>query len=102
MRRERIGERQRPRNTIPLTPELQAQLEKLEVFAQEHGQTVAGALQDAVTTYLEAQDAAFEQDVAATQRGYDDVRAGRTLSLEDFDSICAGSMTFRVELSEAA
>jgi len=71
--------------TIPLNPELQVELERLEKFAREHGQTPAAALQDAVTTYLEAQSEAFEEDVAAIQRGYEDVKAGRTVSLEQFE-----------------
>jgi predicted transcriptional regulator len=72
-------------NTIPLNPELQVELEKLEQFAHAHGQTPAAALQDAVKTYLEAQSEAFEEGVAAIQRGYDDVKAGRTVSLEQFE-----------------
>lgn len=73
-------------STITVNPQLQVELEKLEKFAQAHGQTPAAALQDAVSTYLEAQSDAFEQDVAAIQRGYDDVKAGRTVSLEQFDT----------------
>ena len=72
--------------TITLNPELQVELEKLEKFAHAHGQTPAAALQDAVTTYLEAKTETFEEDVATIQRGYDDVKAGRTVSLEQFDN----------------
>jgi len=72
--------------TITVNPELQVELEKLEKFAQAHGQTPAAALQDAVSTYLEAQSEVFEEDVAAIQRGYDDIKAGRTISLEEFDT----------------
>lgn len=72
--------------TITLNPELQVELEKLEKFAQAHGQTPEAALQDAVTTYLEAHSEIFEEDVAAIQRGYDDMKSGRTVSLEQFDN----------------
>lgn len=40
---------------IPVTPELQESLDRLEKFANEHGQTTSGALQDAASMYLEAQ-----------------------------------------------
>lgn len=72
-------------NTIPLNPELQVELEKLERFAHTHGQTSAAALQDAVKTYLEAQSETFDEEVAAIQRGHDDVNAGRTVSVEQFE-----------------
>jgi hypothetical protein len=68
--------------TIPLKPERWAELEK---FAGEHGQTLADALDDAVAAYLELHTQDFEEAVAAIQQGYDDVKAGDTLSLEEFD-----------------
>ena len=72
--------------SIPINPELQVELEKLEQFAHTHGQTPAAALHDAVTTYLRVQSEVVDDDVVAIQRGYDDVKAGRTVSLEEFDS----------------
>lgn len=53
-------------DTIPLKPERQVELEK---FAQEHGQTPADALDDAVAAYLELQTRHFDEDVAAVQEG---------------------------------
>jgi predicted transcriptional regulator len=70
-------------NTIPMDPQLQDELEK---FAREHGQSPADALQDAVITHLEAQSKVFEEDVTAIQQGYDDVRAGRTVSVDEFET----------------
>jgi predicted transcriptional regulator len=71
--------------SIPINPELQVELEKLEEFAHTHGQTPAAALHDAVTTYLRVQSEVVDDDIVAIQRGYDDVKAGRTVSLEEFD-----------------
>jgi predicted transcriptional regulator len=71
--------------TIPLNPELQIALENLSVFARAHGQTTPAALHDAVSTYLQAQSETLEEDVAAIQQGCDDVKAGRTVSLDQFE-----------------
>lgn len=71
-------------SAIPLNPGLQAELERLERFAEAHGQSPASALQDAVKNYLEAQDS-FEDDTAAIERGYRDMKAGRTMTLDQFE-----------------
>jgi len=68
--------------TITVNPELQVQLEKLEKFAQAPRRQSPNYRMPC--PYLEAQAEVFEEDVAAIQRGYDDVKAGRTLSLEEF------------------
>jgi hypothetical protein len=65
-----------------IRPERKAELEK---FAVEHGQTPADALDDAIASYLQWQTQTFEEDVAAAQEALDDLQAGRSVSLEEFD-----------------
>lgn len=69
--------------TITLSPSRQAELEQ---FAQQHGQTVTDALDDAVATYLELQGQHFDEDVAAVEAAIADLHAGRSVSLEEFDA----------------
>jgi hypothetical protein len=69
--------------TISLSPSRQAELEH---FAQQHGQTVTDALDDAVATYLEFQGQHCEEDVAAVEAVTVDFHAGRSVSLEEFDA----------------
>jgi predicted transcriptional regulator len=69
--------------TITLSPSRQAELEQ---FAQQHGQTITDALDDAVATYLELQGQHFDEDVAAIQEAIEDLHAGRSVSLEEFDA----------------
>lgn len=69
-------------NTLILKPERQAELEK---FAREHGQAPDEALDDAVAAYLQWQSQTFEEDVNAVQEALDDLKAGRSISLEEFD-----------------
>lgn len=67
-------------NTIPITPERQAELEK---FAVEHGQSPAELLDDAIESYLAWQKQDYTQAVEGIAKGYEDVRAGRTRPAED-------------------
>ena len=67
-------------NAIPLKPERQAALEQ---FAFERGQSPADALDDAVTSFLEWQTRDFNEAVEGVQRGYEDVKAGRTRPAKD-------------------
>jgi predicted transcriptional regulator len=69
-------------DTIPIDPELQY---KLERFAREHGQSPAAALQDAVTTYLEFQSDLFDQELSAVQEAVEELKTGRSISLDEFD-----------------
>ena len=69
--------------TITLSPSRQAELER---FASQHGQTPTDALDEAVATYLELQGEDFDADVTAVQEAIKDLHAGRSVSLEEFDS----------------
>jgi predicted transcriptional regulator len=69
--------------TIPLDPARQAELEH---FATTHGQTAADALDQAVAMYLEMQSLASEDDIAAVMEAIGDLEAGRSVSLEEFDT----------------
>ena len=76
---------------ITLSPSRQAELER---FAQQHGQTPADALDEAVAAYLELQSEHFEEDVAAVQEAIEDLHAGRSVLLEEFD----GNMRQRYDI----
>jgi predicted transcriptional regulator len=67
--------------SIPLTPGRQAELEK---FAQEHGQSPADTLDEAVATYLEWRRQDYQEAVEGIRGGYEDVRAGRTRPVREF------------------
>jgi predicted transcriptional regulator len=66
---------------IPIKPERRAELER---FARERGKDLAEALDDALSAYLEWERQDFEEAVAGIQRGYEDVKAGRTRPAEEF------------------
>jgi hypothetical protein len=66
---------------IPLKPERRAQLVE---FARQHGKDPAEALDEALAAYLEWQRQDFEEAVEGIQRGYEDVKAGRTRSAAGF------------------
>jgi len=78
-------------NTIPLHPERQQELEK---FAQDHGQTPAAALDDAVASYLEWRSREFEEAVEGIRQGYEDVRDGRTRPATEFFAEMRGKYDF--------
>jgi len=56
-------------------PERKAQLEE---YAQRRGQEPADALDDALGAYLDWELADYQEAVAGTRQGYNDVKARRT------------------------
>ena len=69
------------KTTIPLKPERQAELEE---FARRRGKTPADALDEALAAYLEWEQQDFEEAVRGIEKGYEDVKAGRTRSVDEF------------------
>ena len=73
-------------DAIPIKPERRAQLEN---YAQRHGQATATALDEALADYLEWERQDYEESVAAVNRGYEDMKAGRTKPASEFlDDLC--------------
>jgi predicted transcriptional regulator len=68
-------------DVIPIKPERKAQLEE---YAQRHGQDTAAALDNVLAEYLEWERHDYAESVAAIQRGYEDVKAGRTRPAAEF------------------
>ena len=68
-------------DAVPLKPERKAQLEE---FARRCGKDPADALDDALAAFFNAEYRDFEEAVEGIQRGYEDVRAGRHSSAEEF------------------
>ena len=68
-------------DAVPLKPERKAQLEE---FARRCGKDPADALDDALAAFFDAEYRDFEEAVEGIQRGYEDVRAGRHRSAEEF------------------
>ena len=66
---------------IPLKPERKAELEE---YAKRRGVDPATALDDVVATYLEWERQDSAEALEAVQRGYEDVKAGRTRPAEEF------------------
>jgi predicted transcriptional regulator len=66
---------------IPLKPERQAQLEE---YARRRGQDPAAALDEALATYLEWERQDFAGAVEGIDRGYKDVKTGRTRPASEF------------------
>jgi predicted transcriptional regulator len=60
---------------MPVKPERKAQLEE---YAQRRGQDPATALDEVLANYLEWERQGYEESVQAIQRGYEDVKGGRT------------------------
>ena len=67
--------------TIPIKPERQAELEE---FARRRGQTPADALDEALAQYLEWQKQDSEEAIQGIQQGYEDMKSGRTRSVDSF------------------
>ena len=61
--------------TIPLKPERMAQLED---YAHRHGQDPAVALDAVLAEYLDWEQQDYQQAVEGIQRGFADLKAGRT------------------------
>jgi predicted transcriptional regulator len=66
---------------IPLKPERKAQLEE---YAKRRGQEPAAALDDALAAYLEWERQDFTEAAEGIDKGYEDVRAGRTRPAGEF------------------
>lgn len=69
-------------DTILIKPERKAELERL---AAEYGQSPADLLDEAIASYLQWQIDTFDEDVAAVHEAMDDLKSGRSVSLEEFD-----------------
>ena len=67
-------------DVIPIKPERKAQLEE---YAHRRGQDPATALDNALAEYLEWERQDFEQAVEGIRQGHEDVKAGRTQSIEE-------------------
>ena len=67
--------------TLPVKPERLAQLED---FARRRGKSTADALDDALAEYLEWERQDYQETVEAVRRGYEDVKAGRTVPADEF------------------
>jgi len=67
--------------TIPIKPERQAELEE---FARRRGQTPADALDEALAQYLEWQKQDSQESIQGIQQGYEDMKSGRTRSVDSF------------------
>ena len=66
---------------LPVTPERKAQLDD---YAQRHGQDTAAALDEVIANYLEWEQQDYRESVEAIQKGYEDVKAGRTRPASEF------------------
>jgi predicted transcriptional regulator len=66
---------------IPLKPERKAELEE---YAKRRGMDTATALDDALATYLEWERQDSAETLEGIQRGYEDVKAGRTKPASEF------------------
>ena len=66
---------------LPVTSERKAQLDD---YARRHGKDVATALDEALGSYLEWEREDSKETVGAVLDAYEDVKAGRTQSTEDF------------------
>ncbi len=65
---------------MPVKPEPKAQL---EIYAMEHGQSPADALDELLAAQLDAEKREYDETVQGPLRGYEDVKAGRTSSAEE-------------------
>ena len=66
---------------IPLKPERKAELEE---YARRRGLDPAAALDDVLATYLEWERQDSAEAAAAVQRGYEDMKAGRTKPADEY------------------
>jgi predicted transcriptional regulator len=88
-----------PMEMMPLKPERKAQLEEC---AKRRGQDPVLALDETLATYLDWERQDFAEAAEGIRSGYDDVKAGHIRPAAAFLTICAGSMTFRVEVTAQA
>ena len=68
-------------DAVPVKPERLAQLEK---FARRRGRSTAEALDDVLADYLEWERQDYQEAVEGIRQGYEDVKAGRTKSADQF------------------
>lgn len=68
-------------DTVAVKPERLAQLQE---FARRQGKSTADALDDALADYLEWERQDYQEAVAAVRQGHEDVKAGRTVSADEF------------------
>lgn len=87
---------------IPVKPERKAQLED---YAKRHGQQdTAAALKDVLADYFAWEQQDYREAVEGIQRGYEDMKAGRTRPAEAINSAAraaiflrrAGESSFRI------
>jgi predicted transcriptional regulator len=67
-------------DVIPIKSERKAQL---EAYARRQGQDAAAALDHALAEYLEWEHQDFEEAVEGIRQGFEDLKAGRTQSVEE-------------------
>ena len=68
-------------DAVPVKPERLAQLEE---FARRRGRSTADALDDVLADYLEWERQDYQEAVEGVRQGYEDVKAGRTKSADQF------------------
>jgi predicted transcriptional regulator len=68
-------------DAVPVKPERLAQLEE---FARRRGRSTAEALDDVLADYLEWERQDYQEAVEGIRQGYEDVKAGRTKSADQF------------------
>lgn len=68
-------------DTVPVKPERLAQLEE---YARRRGRSTADALDDVLADYLEWERQDYQEAVEGIRQGYEDVKAGRTKSADQF------------------
>jgi predicted DNA-binding protein len=66
---------------LPVAPERKAQLDE---YANRHGQDAAAALDEVLANYLEWEREDYNETVTAVLEAYEDVKAGRTQSADEF------------------
>ncbi len=66
---------------LPITPERKAQLDE---YARRHGTDATAALDEVLARYLEWEQQDYRESVQAIQKGYEDVKAGRTRPASEF------------------
>jgi predicted transcriptional regulator len=68
-------------DAVSVKPERLAQLEE---FARRRGRSTVDALDDVLADYLEWERQDYQEAVEGIRQGYEDVKAGRTKSADQF------------------
>jgi hypothetical protein len=66
---------------LPLRPERKAELDD---YAKRHGQDVETALNEVLAEYFAGEKDDYQQAVEGIRRGYEDMKAGRVQSMDEF------------------